>query len=126
MPAKVLPIPRDVDPQIAEAIAAPYATFAPQMELDDDGWRSMTKRFSDAGLPKLGALREALGVTIEPTVVGGVKALVVMPREIPEHHRNQLVIHFHGGGFVFGAGEVGTSGATLLAAYGGYKVLSVD
>ena len=126
VPAKVLPIPRDVDPEMAQAIAAPYADFQGIGQMDADAWRSITQKFSQTRLPQLKSLQESLGISIEPTTVAGVKAFTVTPKEISESHRNQLVLHLHGGGFVFGAGEVGTSGATLLAAYGGYKVLSVD
>lgn len=126
VPAKVLPIPEDVDPEMAEAIAAPYAAFNLLEDLDDDGWRTVVKEFSANWLPLVLQLKEALGVSLEPTNVGGVQAFILTPREIPEHHRDQLVIHLHGGGHIFGAGEVGTNGAMLLAAHGGYKVLSVD
>ena len=48
------------------------------------------------------------------------------PRSIPEAHKGELIFHIHGGGYVFGAGESGTGEATLMAAYGGYAVVSID
>ena len=58
--------------------------------------------------------------------MGGVKAFILAPREIPDAHRNQLVFNLHGGGFIFGHGEAGTAEAMLMAAFGGYKVLAID
>jgi acetyl esterase/lipase len=65
-------------------------------------------------------------VKVEPTVIGGVKAYVVTPESIPETNRNRLLVHVHGGGYVFGPGEAGTREAILMAGYSGMKVISVD
>jgi epsilon-lactone hydrolase len=64
------------------------------------------------------AFSSALGVSIEPTTVGGVKAFILTPKEIPKAHKNQL-FNIHGGGYVFSPGEAGTGEAALMAAYGG-------
>src|ERR1700736_1417143 len=63
---------------------------------------------------------------MEPTVIGGVKAFILTPKEIPPENRNRLLIHVHGGGYVYNPGEAGTSEGTLMAAYGGFKVISID
>ncbi|MGK2911802.1 MAG: alpha/beta fold hydrolase [Sphingobium sp.] len=107
-------------------IGAPYAPIWKLENLDDDGWRAIADEFSAAQLPKIIETRKALGVSIEPVVIGGVKGFMLTPRAVDRRHRNQLILHFHGGGWVFGGGEAGTSAAALLAAFGGYKVLSVD
>lgn len=70
--------------------------------------------------------RAALGVSLAATRIGGVRAYIVTPRVIPAPHKNQIIFHIHGGGYIFGPGEAGTGEAMLMAAYGGYKVLSVD
>ena len=70
--------------------------------------------------------REKLGVTLEPTVIGGVKAFIVTPKEIAPANRNRLLVHVHGGGYVYNPGEAGTGEATLMAGYGGFKVISFD
>jgi epsilon-lactone hydrolase len=81
---------------------------------------------ADEALPRLAKARAALGVSIEPTTVGGVKAFLLTPKEIPEADKNQLVFNIHGGGYIFGPGESGTEEAMLMAVYGGYKVLAID
>ena len=58
---------------------------------------------------------------MEPTVIGGVKAFILTPKEIRPENRNRLLIHVHGGGYVYNPGEAGTGEGTLMAAFGGYK-----
>ncbi len=81
---------------------------------------------SAAALPGLARAQEQLGVTMETTTVGGVKAFVFTPRTMPDAHRNQLVFNIHGGGYVYGPGEAGTAEAMLMSALGGYRVIAVD
>ena len=71
-------------------------------------------------------MREKLGVTMEPTVIGGVKAFILSPKVIPAVNQNRLLVHVHGGGYVYNPGEAGTGEAALMAAYGGFKVISFD
>jgi monoterpene epsilon-lactone hydrolase len=63
---------------------------------------------------------------MQPAVIGGVKAFILTPRTIPPENRNRLLVHVHGGGYVYGPGEAGAREATLMAAFGGFKVISFD
>ncbi len=126
VPARVIPVPNDVDPATAALAAAPYRPDWEANPPDDAGWRAIVKQSADALLPGLAKARATLGVTIEPTTVGGVRAFILTPKEIPEAHKNQLVFNIHGGGYVSYPGESGTGEAMLMAAYGGYKVLAID
>lgn len=125
VPAKVIPVPADVDSDTAAAIAAPYSSLSNLDPPDDAGWRAV-QHAAAAGLPMLAQQRTTLGVSIEATTVGGVRAFILTPRDIPERHKNQLVINLHPGGYVFGAGESGTGEGAMMAAYGGYKVIVID
>lgn len=126
VPAKLLEVPNDLDPATTALVAAPYGPFWNLNAPDDAGWRAIVKQFDDATVPLLAQARTVLGVTIEPTTIGGVKAFILTPREVPDAHKNQLVLNFHGGGYIFGHGEAGTAEAMLMAAFGGYKVLAID
>jgi epsilon-lactone hydrolase len=53
----------------------------------------LISKLADAGAQARGEAREKLGVTMEPTVIGGVKAFVLTPKEIPPENRNRLLIH---------------------------------
>jgi len=126
-PARVFPVPQDISPAAQALIAAPYRIPAWNGNPGSaDGWRALVQKLADATLPGLAKGREALGVTMEPTVIGGVKGFVFTPKVIPEAHRNQLIINAHGGGYVYGPGESGTAEAMLMAGYGGYKVIEFD
>ena len=51
---------------------------------------------------------------------------MITPAQIPERNRNRLLVHVHGGGYVFGPGEAGLPEAILMAGFGGFRVISVD
>jgi acetyl esterase/lipase len=127
LPARVIPVPQDLDSAAQALVAAPYRI--PAWNADPEtpqGWRELVTKLANGALPGLRRAREALGVTLEPTVIGGVKGFILTPKTIPEGHRSQLIINVHGGGYVYGPGEAGTAEAMLMAAYGGYKVIEFD
>ena len=127
VPAKVIPVPDTVSPQFRTAVAAPYRAPAWNANPPDPAaWKALVDRLAAAGAAGLPALREKLGVTSEAAVIGGVKAFIVQPRQMPEANRNRLLLHIHGGGYVYNPGEAGTLEAILMAGLGGFKVISVD
>ena len=126
-PARIVPVPQDIGPAAQALVAAPYRVPAWNANpASAEEWRALVKKLADASLPALAKARETLGVTMEPTVIGGVKGFIFTPKTMPEAHRNQLIINVHGGGYVYGPGEAGTAEAMLMAAYGGYKVIEFD
>jgi epsilon-lactone hydrolase len=127
VPGRAIPVPGTVSPQLQSTIAAPYRI--PAWDADPKSaaeWKDLITKLADAGIAARREAREKLGVTLEPTVIGGVKAFIVTPKEIRPENRNRLLINVHGGGYVYGPGEAGTGEATLMAAYGGYKVIAID
>ena len=126
VPAKVIPVPRDLDPATAALVGAPYSQLWNLSAPDAAGWQKIIEQSDSATVPMLAQARAALGVTLEPTTVGDIKAFILTPKKLPEAHKNQLIVSIHGGGFVFGHGEAGTQEAMLLAAIGRYKVISLD
>jgi epsilon-lactone hydrolase len=127
VPGRVIPVPNTVSPQLRDIIAGPYRV--PAWDADPKSvveWKELITRLADAGASARRTAREKLGVTMEPTVIGGVKVYVLTPKEIPAENRNRLLVNVHGGGYVYNPGEAGTSEATLMAAYGGFKVISID
>ena len=127
VPPKTVPVPDDVDSATRALVAAPYRVPAWDANPPDAAaWRTLVDKLAQAALPGLAKARVALGVTIEPTTIGGVKGFVLTPKEIPDAHKGQVIYNIHGGGYVYGPGESGTAEATLMAAYGGYKVIAVD
>ena len=127
LPARIVPVPQDVGPAAQALVAAPYRLPAWNANpASAEEWRVLVKKLADAALPGLAKARAMLGVTMEPTTIGGVKGFIFTPKTMPDAHRNQLIINVHGGGYVYGPGESGTAEAMLMAAYGGYKVIEFD
>jgi epsilon-lactone hydrolase len=127
VPGRAIPVPNTVSPQMQANIAAPFRV--PNWNADPQTpaeWKALVNRLADAAAPARREVREKLGVTLEPTVIGGVKAFILTPKEIAPANRNRLLVHVHGGGYVYGPGEAATPEGVLMAAYGGYKVISFD
>ncbi len=127
VPGRAIPVPTTTSPQFETLVAAPYRT--PDWDANPktkEDWRALIADLAAKGAAKLPALREKLGVTSEPTVVGGVKAFIVQAKTIPDAHKGQVILAIHGGGFVYNPGEAGTLEAVLMAGFGGYKVIAID
>jgi acetyl esterase/lipase len=126
VPGRSIPVPHTVSSQLQASIAAPYPAswdIGPKSAAE---WKALINRSPEAAVAAQRSVREKLGVTLEPTVIGGVRAFILSPREIPPANRNRLLVHLHGGAYVFNSGEAGTAEATMMAAYGGFRVISID
>ncbi|MBV8242310.1 MAG: alpha/beta hydrolase [Hyphomicrobiales bacterium] len=127
VPGRSIPVPSTASPELQVSIAGPYRVPAwnanPKTAAE---WKELINKLAAAGAAARLEARDKLGVVMEPAVIGGVKAFILTPKEIPPANRNRLLVHVHGGGYVYNPGEAGTAEATLMAAYGGFKVISFD
>jgi epsilon-lactone hydrolase len=127
VPGRSIPVPATVSQQLQTAIAAPYRLPAwnanPKSAAE---WKDLINKLAAPTIAALPALRETLGVDSQPANIGGVKAFIVQPKAIPPANANRLLVHVHGGGYVYNPGEAGTVEAVLMAAFGGYKIISFD
>jgi monoterpene epsilon-lactone hydrolase len=126
LPARDIAVPDTVSPQMQALIGLPLQptwNIHPKSAAEWKAW--IDKRANDvaATLPDL---RKRLGVTVQPTVIGGVKAYIVTPDDVAPQNRDRLLVHVHGGGYVLFPGESGTREAILMAGYGRMKIISVD
>lgn len=126
VPSRTIPVPDTVSPQMRAVIGRPFSpnfNLAPQTPAE---WKARVDKAAldvMAGLPQI---REALGVTVRPTTIAGVKAFIVTPMAIPSQNRDRVLLHLHGGVRVLNPGEAGTREAILMAGFGSFKVISVD
>ncbi len=114
VPGRVIPVPTTTSPQFKTLVAAPYR--APDWNADPqtrEAWHALVAQLAAKGAAKLPALREKLGVTSEPTTLGGVEAFLVKAKSIPAAHAGKVILAIHGGGFVYNPGEAGTLEAIL-------------
>jgi epsilon-lactone hydrolase len=127
VPGRSIPVPTTASEQLQVSIAAPYRV--PTWNANPKSaaeWKEVIAKAAAAGAPARKDAREKLGVTMEETVIGGVKAFILSPKVVPAVNQNRLLVHVHGGGYVYNPGEAGTGEATLMAGYGGFKVISFD
>jgi len=126
-PARDIAVPtQEVSPEAQALIAGPYP---PHMNADPQNaaeWKELINRRAALIVAALPGMEEKLGVTVQSAVIGGVKAFIVTPRVMPEANRNRLLVHVHGGGYVFQPGEAALPEAVMMAGFGGFKVISVD
>ncbi len=126
VPARALPVPETASPALQAVIGAPLPPFWNKHPKSAQEWKEFVQQRADVTLKTLPTLREKMGVKAEPTIIGGVKAFIVTPSDVAEANRNRVLIHVHGGAYVLGPGEAGTSEAIMMAGRARIKVISVD
>ena len=125
-PRSFAPPAVEVSPGLQALIAGPYPPHMNAAPKTNAEWKELINRRAALAIATLPALREKMGVTVEPTVIGGVKSYIVTPKAVAPGNENRLLVHVHGGGYVFGPGEAATPEAILMAGFGGFKVISID
>jgi acetyl esterase/lipase len=127
VPARTLTVPgAGVSPGMQAMIGAPLNPAW------DKAWTTgaEARRFADAqaasGAGKLAAMIQRLGVTVTPSIMAGVRVFVVTPARMRPDHRNQVLIHVHGGCYVLYPGMSGTAEAVIMAGLEQYRVVSID
>lgn len=126
LPARAIPVPDTVSPQVQKLIAAPLTPTWNVIPKTAEEWKAQVNAGAAATMQTLPALREELRVKVEPTTIDGVKAYTVTPENIPPENRNRLLVHVHGGCYVSFPGESGTGEAIYMAGFGRFKIISVD
>lgn len=126
VPARNIPVPADVSPQMQALIGQPLRAnwnVAPQTP---EEWQALSRANAALVLPTLPAMRERLRVKVEPATIDGVRAHIVTPETLAPENANRLLVHVHGGCYVFLPGEAGTVEAMLMASFGRFMVIAVD
>ena len=79
IPARTIPVPDTVSPQMQAVIARPFDpsfNLVPQTAAE---WKARVEKVALATVAGLPKLREALGVTVQPATMAGVKVFIVTP-----------------------------------------------
>jgi epsilon-lactone hydrolase len=126
VPAKVIPVPDTVSPQMQKLISAPPRPTWNVIPKTIDEWKAEVNAGATARVARLKPMAEALRVKVDPITIDGAKAFEVKPEEIAPDNKDRLLVHLHGGCFVSFPGESGTGEAILMAGLGRFKVISVD
>src|SRR3954453_20121932 len=126
VPARSVPVPSTVSPQLAKIIGAPLRTNWNVLPKTGDEWKPVADAGAAATLKNISGMMERLRVKVEKTTIDGVRAFIVTPDVISPENRNRLLIHVHGGCYVLNPGEAALPEALFMAGFGHFKVISVD
>jgi acetyl esterase/lipase len=96
------------------------------MNLTSDEWKSLQKRRDEGAAKALQPIKQKFHVSVEEEKIAGVRVYRVKPQAIAPENRNRLLVHVHGGAYVFFAGEAAAAEAVLMANFGKIEVVSVD
>jgi len=126
VPARSVPVPTTVSPEIQQLIAAPLRPNWNTPPTTPEGWKALAAVGLAAAQPGVAAMRDRLRVKVEPGTIDGVKVFTVTPEVIAPENLNRLLVQVHGGCYVLNPGEASLGEAMLIAAFGHYKVIAVD
>src|SRR5262249_6595987 len=125
VPAKELPVPDTVSPELQKRLTKPVPPI-PTMPTTAEGWKKMQHEADAAAEITAHGVAEKLGPKVEAVEIAGVKCFQVTPEEIAPEKKNDLLVHVHGGAYVFNGGIAATSEAILLADACKMPALSID
>lgn len=125
VPAREIPVPNTVSPEMQKVMAQPVSppSAAPT---STEEWKKLQQQADEAAGKRVAAAAIFLGIKIEPTEIAGVKCYNIKPRTIAPGKEKQLLVHIHGGAFVFNGGMAATGEGCLLADACKMRVLSID
>jgi epsilon-lactone hydrolase len=126
VPAKSIPVPGDVSPEMQAIIAQPLRANWDNPPTTADGWRQLADKLAVAYAPLVNAMTERLHVNVEQDTIDGVRVYRLTPEDIPARNANRVAIHVHGGCYVLNPRGAALPEALLLAGLGQMKVIAVD
>ena len=89
MPARILPVPTTVSPQMQKIVGAPISPTWNVLPKTAEEWKVQVNAAAAAAVRLLHAMRDQLRVKSELLTVNGVKVYVLTPEMIPPENRNR-------------------------------------
>jgi monoterpene epsilon-lactone hydrolase len=126
VPAKTIPVPSDVSPQLQAVIAQPLTNGWNTPPTTPEGWKQLSDRLDIGIAAQVGPMAQRLHVKIEQGTIDGVKVYRVTPETIPARNAKRLLIHLHGGCYVLNGNEAALTEAVLMAGISHMRVISVN
>lgn len=126
IPARTIPVPTTVSPEMQKLIAPAWSGSKSPMTLTGDQWKALQKQSDEASAQALQPIKQKLHVSVQEERIAGVRVFRVKPQAIAPENRNRILVHVHGGAYVLGGGEAAASEAALMAHFGKIEVVSVD
>ncbi len=127
VPARIIPVPADVSPQLQQNIALPLDPLMFVVPNTLQQWREIVAKGEGVVTQKLmDSARSLFQVEVTSGTIGGVKVHIVRPKALPAKNQNKLLLYVHGGGYILNGGEGSVPEAMAMAHYGQMKVISID
>ncbi len=126
VPARAVPVPGTVSPQLAKIIGAPLRSNWNVLPKTGEEWKPVSDACAAGTIKNIPGMMERLHVKVEKTTIDGVRAFILTPDVIAPENRNRLLIHVHGGCYVLNPGEAALPEALFMAGFGHFKVIAVD
>lgn len=127
VPARVIPVPTDVSPQLQKNIALPLDPLMYVEPQTMQEWQKIVAMGEGVVTESLMKSAKALfTVDVKPEIIAGVKTHIVTPKIMPEKNQNRVLVYVHGGGYILNGGEGSVPEAMAMAHYGQIKVISID
>jgi acetyl esterase/lipase len=126
VPAKSIPVPTTVSPELQQVIAGPLRKAWDQPGTNAEEWKQLAETSRVNAVVGVTAQAARLHVTFERATMAGVRVFKVTPEKIAPGNENRLLIQIHGGCYVLLPGEGALGEAILAAGLGGFQVIAVD
>ncbi len=125
-PAKTIPVPDTVSPQMQTVIAQPLRSNWDNPPTTPEGWRQLADSIAANVAPQVPAIAGRMRLAVESTTIDGVHAYIIIPEDMPARNRDRLAVHVHGGCYVLNPREAALPEAMYLAGFARMKVIAVD
>jgi epsilon-lactone hydrolase len=107
VPARLLPVPDTISPELAKFVGAPLSPGWDTIPADAAAWKQLAADSVAAAASDIAAIKAKMGIAVEQKTIAGVPVFVTTPTDMPERNRNRVLLHLHGGGYVLFPGEAG-------------------
>lgn len=126
IPAHDVPVPETVSSALQQQIASGLPVNWAQVPKTHAEWNRLVAHLASSGAVRVDAMAELLKVAVVESKMAGVRVFTLTPASVKPENQDRVLLHIHGGGYVFQPGKSGIGEGVLMAAKGGYKVVSVD
>jgi epsilon-lactone hydrolase len=126
IPARTIPTPTTVSPELQKVIAPAAPEVRTGWKLTPEEWKQRQKQTDEARGKAAHGTRELFHVAVTEEKIAGVHVYRLKPPVIAPENKNRILVHVHGGAYVFGGSEAATAEALMAANFGKIEVVSVD
>ena len=126
VPARWLPVPGTVSPELAAVIGRPLAPGWDSLPASAADWRALAAASAAHAAPDIARIKTAYGLRVTPDRIADVPVFRIEPPARAPEAEGRILLHLHGGGYVLFPGEAGAGEGMLMAALAGWPVISVD